>query len=162
MVCWSLLADFRRDFVGRMRRGRMHSKQWARLSQNQTPDWAAINGERDWKSPRQHSTMDTMKLHTLAWRSPLCASRSTHHTSHIKCNVNVQLNNSIYLHDSPVPPVQSSPSTVKVLQVASALKWPQNGRILSELDDSKCVGFPAGPRCPGKSRYQILTKLNCN
>ena len=27
-----------------------------------------------------------------------------------------------------------------------ALKWPYLGRILSELSDSKCVGFPAGPR----------------
>ena len=31
-----------------------------------------------------------------------------------------------------------------------ALKWPYLGRILSELSDSMCVGFPAGPRSARK------------
>ena len=31
-----------------------------------------------------------------------------------------------------------------------ALKWPYLGRISSELSDSKCVGFPAGPKSARK------------
>ena len=48
----------------------------------------------------------------------------------------------------PTPSIRQyspDPILLKYSKSPNALKWPYLGRMLSELSDLKCVGFPAGP-----------------
>ena len=87
----------------------------------------------------------TNRLHTLTWRSCPNGHRDRDHTCHIQCNVNGPPLTAVAL-DIPVPP--------KYCRAPNARNWLYLSRILSDLDDSKCAGFPAGPKSERKPRFR--------
>ena len=63
-----------------------------------------------------------------------------------------------------MPPTPSTrqyspdPILLKYCKSPNVLKWPYLGRILSELNDSKCVGFPARSRSARKTVFHKLDR----
>ena len=135
--------------IGHIRQGRLLDDSGTSCHKNTH----RIGGSRQWaKSKFQGAQHNGHKCRITSTRMAIAPNihRDRDHTSHI--NVTIMKNN-VTAFMPPTPSTrQCSPDPIllKYCRSPNALKWPYLSRILSELNDSKCVGFPTGPRSAKK------------